>query len=227
MVGLSMVRLNRIRLTPARWSTLVGAGLLWAAAALSPDFARAAGTASEATATSEGVGQKASDFVRQKHDELQAAMKTAKDPKTDPKLLAVFETMLDYDALSRDSLDSEWNALNDAQRAEFSALLKQLVQKSYRKNLRDPSDYAVQYSGTASHVHGTLVKTLAQSKTNKREKALSINYVVSHSEQGFKIRDVITDDVSLVANYRSQFKRMFKKRGFEGLVEQMRKQLDK
>jgi phospholipid transport system substrate-binding protein len=188
--------------------------------------------AGEATPLQEATGlaasgQSATDFVKKKHDDLQAAMKAAKDPKSDPTLLAIFDTMLDYDAIAQDSLDGEWDALNEAQRAEFSGLLKQLVQKSYRKNLRDPSAYAVEYTSTAESPKGIVVKTLAKNKANKREKALGINYLVASTASGLKIRDVVTDDVSLVGNYRSQFKRMLKKRGFDGLLEQMRKQLEK
>lgn len=182
---------------------------------------------SEPASGSSVDGKAATEFVRKKHDELQAAVKVAKDPKTDPKLLGIFETMLDYDSLSRDSLGDDWTSLTPPQQKEFSEILKQLVQNSYRKNLRDPSSYAVQYTGTDAGNRGTLVKTLAQSKANKREKALAIDYVVTETAGGLKVRDVITDGVSLVANYRNQFKRMLKKRGFDGLLEQMRKQLDK
>lgn len=172
-------------------------------------------------------GKEASDFVRKKHEELRAAVKAAKDPKTDPKLLAIFDSMLDYDALSHDSLGKEWDGLTDAQRAEFSSVLKQLVQTSYRKNLQDTSDYVVEYLGAEPGPSGMLVKTSAQSKLKKREKALDIDYVVSSTGQGLKVRDIITAEVSLVANYRSQFKRMLKNGGFDGLLEQMRKKLDK
>lgn len=206
-----------------RWPLIIAAASL--VAGLCP-VAAVAQSAPPAAMLSAG-GQEASDFVRKKHEDLQAAVKAAKDPKTDPKLLAIFDSMLDYEALSHDSLGDEWAGLSEAQRAEFSGILKQLVQKSYRKNLRDPSDYAVQYLGAEPGPSGTLVKTTAQSKSNKREKALGIDYVVSSTAQGLKVRDVITDEVSLVANYRSQFKRMLKKRGFDGLLEQMRKQLDK
>jgi phospholipid transport system substrate-binding protein len=85
----------------------------------------------------------------------------------------------------------------------------------------------VQYVGVDGAEDGTVVKTLAQNKVNKREKPLGINYVVSSTAAGFKVRDVVTDEVSLVGNYRTQFKRIIKKKGFSGLVEQMRKQLDK
>lgn len=187
-------------------------------------------TQHDATALQAGLattGQAALDFVKQKHSELQVAVKAAKDPKTDAKLLAIFDAMLDYDAISRDSLGSEWDKLTEAQRSEFSGVLKQLVQNSYRKNLRDPSDYTVSFVGADESSRGVLVKSTAQSKSNKREKALTINYLVSTTAQGPKVRDVITDDVSLVGNYQSQFKRILKKKGFDGLIEQMRKQLEK
>lgn len=206
-----------------RWSLmLVSAQLVAVAASTGTALAD---TTPPAAAQSEG-GQAATDFVRKKHDELQAAVKAARDPKTDPKVLAIFDTMFDYDALARDSLGEEWEGLKDAQRAEFSGILKQLVEKSYRKNLRDPSNYTVQYLGSEPNPNGTLVKTSAQSKVNKREKPLGINYVVSTTSQGHKVRDVITDEISLVGNYRSQFKKALKKKGFDGLLEQLRKKLD-
>lgn len=205
-----------------RWPLIIAGASLLVGACPVAAFAQGA----PAAMLSEG-GQEASDFVRKKHEELQAAVKAAKDPKTDSKLLAILDSMLDYDALSHDSLGAEWDGLTDAQRTEFSGILKQLIQKSYRKNLSDRSDYAVQYLGAEPAPAGTLVKTTAQSKLKKREKPLGIDYVVSGTGQGLKVRDVITDEVSLVANYRSQFKRMLKKGGFDGLVAQMRKQLDK
>lgn len=183
-----------------------------------------------ATALEAGLattGQAALDFVKKKHSELQVAVKAAKDPKTDTKLLAIFDSMLNYDAISRDSLGNEWDKLTDAQRTEFSSVLQQLVQNSYRKNLRDPADYVVTFVGADESPRGVLVKSTAQSKSNKREKALTINYLVSTTAEGIKVRDVITDDVSLVGNYQSQFKRILKKKGFDGLIEQMRKQLEK
>lgn len=206
-----------------RWSFVLITGQLLGVAA-GPAIALA-DEMPPATALSD-AGQAASDFVRKKHDELVAAVKAARDPKTDAKVLAVFEAMFDYEALARDSLGGEWEGLEDSQRTEFSSVLKQLVEKSYRKNLRDPSSYLVQYLGTEPDPNGTLVKTTAQSKANKREKPLTINYVVGTTNQGLKVRDVITDDVSLVGNYRSQFKKVLKKKGFDGLLDQLRKKLD-
>lgn len=199
--------------------TMATAALATEGPSVPGSFAAADGNASS--------GSKAAEFVRGKHEELQGALKVSKEPKSDPKLLAIFDAMLDYDALTRDSLGAEWDGLNPEQRAEFGAILKQLIQKSYRKNLSDTSGYEVQYVGVDGAEDGTVVKTLAQNKVNKREKPLGINYVVSSTAAGFKVRDVVTDEVSLVGNYRTQFKRIIKKKGFSGLVEQMRKQLDK
>lgn len=180
---------------------------------------------SNASQASEGV--EARKFVQNKQTALHHAVKGAKDPKTDPTVLAIFEQMLDYAAITRQSLGSEWQSLNEKQQQDFADLLQQLVQKSYRKNLRDPAEYTVQYIGEADAAQGTLVKTRAQKKGNKRDKPLAIDYVVGSTANELKIRDIITDGVSLVSNYRSQFKRIIKKKGVEGLLEQMRKQLDK
>lgn len=186
--------------------TLAGSALTMNAFASVPEdvFVAADGAAASAN--------KASEFVRGKHEELQGALKASKEPKSDPKLLAIFDAMLDYEALTRDSLGAEWDALTPEQRTEFGGILKQLIQKSYRKNLSDTSGYEVQYVGVDDSAEGAVVKTLAQNKVNKREKPLGINYVVSSTASGFKVRDVVTDEVSLVGNYRNQFKRIIKRR---------------
>ena len=211
---------------PIAW-LILGTCLSLVTAAGAASAAENVPVTTEGAVTASDRSSEARQFVQNRHSELHRAVKAAKDPKSDPAVSAIFDSMLDYEALTRDSLGSQWQALNAQQQKEFGSLLEQLVQKSYRKNLRDPADYSVEYTGEVDAAKGTLVKTLAQKKNNKREKPLGIDYVVGTSGDTLKVRDVVTDGVSLVGNYRSQFKRIIKKKGVDGLLEQMRKQLDK
>jgi ABC-type transporter MlaC component len=101
-----------------------------------------------------------------------------------------------------------------------------LIQKSYRKNLRDTVRYAVTYAGEAAAKNGVLVRTVVRDTKNTHEKPVSVDYVVDSSTGSSRVRDIVTEEVSLVGNYKKQFARLLKKRGPEGLLTQMQKQVD-
>ena len=165
-------------------------------------------------------------FIERKHQELNDALKSSKDPRTDPKLLTIFDGLLDYDKLTLDSIGENWSALNPAQQQEFRTLLKALIQKSYRKNLKDSTRYTVTYSGESPEKDATRVRTMVKDTKNTHEKPLSVDYLVAPASDGLRVRDVVTEEVSLVTNYRKQFARILKRKGADGLLSQMKKQLE-
>jgi phospholipid transport system substrate-binding protein len=206
---------------------------LAAAPELGAILAGAVGSAGEREAGSEGwIGTAnaapASDakaFITNMHRELQAAIKASKDPKNDPKLLAIFDRTLDYKYLTRETLGRHAENLSAEQRAEFDSVLKQLVQASYRKNLRDPSGFEVEYSGQTPVEGATLVQTVTKNKNNKREKPLEVDYQVAVVDGVQLVQDVSTAGVSLVRNYRQQFGGIIRRKGFDELMKMMREKL--
>ncbi len=186
----------------------------------------AVGSVETASAESATRGA-ATRFVKQKQQELGQTIRSSKDLRSDPKLLAIFDSMLNYERLTQEALKQHWDEMTSEQRVEVSGLLKQLVQNSYRKNLRDPGNYGIEYLGEHAAKGGTLVQTRTTHKKNAREKPLSIDYVVEQVDGRWLVHDVVTDGVSLVRNYRRQFSRIIKKKGIDGLMTQMRKQVDK
>lgn len=167
---------------------------------------------------------KAESFVQERQAELVKLMK-AGDNKT--KIHAVFDEILDYDTLAKKSLGSStWKKRSDAERAEFKGLLKDLVRQAYEKNLRKTLNYQVSFEGEDKSGSKYLVKTVAKSRTNKREEPLSIDYVVETAEGDLKIVDIVTEGSSLTRGYRSQFKRILKKKGWDELIRLMKKKRD-
>lgn len=164
-------------------------------------------------------------FVEKTHQELQTAIKVSKDPKRDPRLLDIFDRSLDYGYLTTETLGEHAGALTPEQRTEFDGALRELVRASYRKNLRDPSGYAVAYTGETPLDGATLVFTVTTNKQNKREKPLSVDYQVAQLGPKYLIQDVVTGGVSLVKNYRRQFGRIIKRQGFAALMDMMKKRL--
>src|SRR5690606_26943704 len=97
----------------------------------------------------------------------------------------------------------------------------------YRKNLKKTLDYDVNFKGAGKAKKGTLVKTVAKNKKNDREEPVSIDYVLHQVDGKWRIYDIVTEGSSLVNNYRSQFRRVIKQKGFDELLARMKKKLDK
>jgi phospholipid transport system substrate-binding protein len=68
---------------------------------------------------------------------------------------------------------------------------------------------------------------VARNKKNEREEPVSIDYIVHKVDGKWRIYDIVTEGSSLVSNYKSQFRRVIKKNGFETLMDRMKKKLDK
>ena len=72
-----------------------------------------------------------------------------------------------------------------------------------------------------------LVKTKAKSKTDEREEAVEIIFKMVQKGGAWKVGDIVTEGVSLVSSYRSQFTKIIKKDGFPALVQKMKDKIAK
>ena len=105
-------------------------------------------------------------------------------------------------------------------------MLRRLVQRAYKKNIKKTLDYEVTYKGEGQVSKGHLVRTVARNKQKPREQPVSVDYVLHQVGGQWRIFDVVTEGSSMVMNYRNQFGRIIKKKGFEELLRKMRAKAD-
>ena len=178
-------------------------------------------------AASSAFAGPATDVVKTKQASL---FNLLKQPGGDSqkKIDAIFDDMLDYQALAQGSLGTEWAARSDADKAQFSSLLKQLVQKAYERNLKKIIDYDVNYVGEDAAGSAVMVKTQSKAKGgDARAEPIEITFKVAQSGGKWKVNDIVTEGVSLVSSYRSQFTKIIKKDGFPTLIQKMKDKLAK
>ena len=65
------------------------------------------------------------------------------------------------------------------------------------------------------------VKTVVSAKSGP----VPINYRIIREEAGWKVYDVVIEGVSLVNNYRSQFREILAKQSPDGLLQTLRKRV--
>lgn len=168
----------------------------------------------------------ATDVVKAKQTSLFTALKQS-TPDSDKKVTALFDELLDYGALAEASLGSEWAARSDAEKVQFADLLKQLVRKAYERNLKKILGFTVEYVGEEAGATGTLVKTRAKSTTDARAEPVEIGFKMVEKGGAYRVQDIVTEGVSLVSSYRSQFTKIIKKDGFPALIQKMKDKLAK
>ncbi len=167
----------------------------------------------------------ATDVVKGKQTALFSLIKAA-TPDGDKKISALFDEMLDYPALTEASLGTEWAPRSDAEKAQFSDLLKQLVRKGYERNLKKIVNADVEYVSEEAADGATMVKTKAKSK-DAREEPVEIVFKLAQKNGAWRVQDIVTEGVSLVSSYRGQFTKIVKKDGFPALIQKMKDKLAK
>jgi len=180
---------------------------------------------SEVRLTKAQIAQ-AEHFIRVKHNRVRQVLRKPDTPARGKELTKLLGGFLDYERLARLSLDKEWDEHSPRERAHFVSLLRQLVERHYQPNMESTLKYKVKWVGTEPIETGVKVKSLARSVAKKRQPPVAIDYSMSPAGKKWKVFDIFTDDVSLVKNYKRQFRRVIRDEGWDGLLDRMEKKLN-
>lgn len=172
-------------------------------------------------------GAEAENFVKGKQTELSDLVSKSRSAEDEKKLDAAFDAVFDYDTLAKSTLKDSWEKRTPAERAEFTAVLKDLVRSAYRRNIKKTLGYQIDYKGEEDGDAGKVVRTVAHNKKNSREEPVSIDYVVHQVDGRWLINDIVTEGASLAHTYRNQFRKIIDKKGFDELLKRMKAKRDK
>jgi phospholipid transport system substrate-binding protein len=172
-------------------------------------------------------GAEAENFVKGKQSELSDLVSKAKSAEDEKRLDGAFDAVFDYENLAKSTLKDSWEQRTPKERADFTALLKDLVRNAYRRNIKKTLGYEIDYKGEEDGDAGKVVRTVAHNKKNVREEPVSIDYVVHQVDGKWLINDIVTEGASLAHTYRSQFRKIIDKKGFDELLKRMKAKRDK
>ena len=130
--------------------------------------------------------------------------------------------MFDYRDAAERALGQAWQSMTLAQQAEFVRLFADFLERGY-----------VAFLGTkASVTDGLTVRYLEESTTgetagvattllSRNGNDLDVDYFMVRRGQGWMVRDVIVDGMSLIGNYRAQFSRILTTSSYAELIARM------
>jgi phospholipid transport system substrate-binding protein len=129
----------------------------------------------------------------------------------------------DFSTMAEAAMFGQWEKLTVEQRAQFSVAFTAMLQRNYLRKLYSHAQYQASITGEKLREDKAQVTTRLV-KAAKGTTSVDVTYRMQKTKQGWRIYDVLTDEVSLVRNYRSTFADLITSKGFPGLMEHLKKQ---
>jgi len=134
----------------------------------------------------------------------------------------IIKQRFDFRAMSQRTLATNWKKTSDTQKKQFVQLFSKLIESSYVGKLETYTDEMVTYPGENIKGRKAVVETLIVTNSGK----IPVNYRVYKKGDQWLVYDVIIEGVSLISNYRSSYKEIMKREGFDGLISKMQTKID-
>jgi phospholipid transport system substrate-binding protein len=128
---------------------------------------------------------------------------------------AVVDNFFDAEELSKRSLGQYWRIFTPEQKQEFQPLFLKLIKQVYLKK-------SITYNGEVVDYNQEIIKsdTLAEVHTTVTSPNLNIPiiYYMIRKDVSWKVYDVSVENVSLIKNYRSQFRSILQNNSPDKLI---------
>jgi len=135
------------------------------------------------------------------------------------KLSEIIHPRFDFAEMAKRSLARHWRRRTPEQKKEFVGVFSDLIERSYVEKIESYSNEKITYPLERVEERFAEVKTKVVAKSGRD---IPIDYRLHKTPTGWRVYDVVIEGVSLVSNYRSQFKRIIRKDSYEDLMRRMK-----
>ena len=119
------------------------------------------------------------------------------------KIEAIANEMFDYVALSKLTLGRSWRDFNTEQQKEFVSLFRTILKNAYMDKILSYTSEQVLFDRDIMLSEN---KAEVQTRVITKSAEIPIDYRVYLKDGEWKVYDVIVEGISLVQNYRTQFR---------------------
>ena len=160
-------------------------------------------------------------LVKAMADDVLSVIKTTKDRRAlsevvDKKVLPNF----DFQAMTQLAMGRAWRDASPTQQQSLVSAFRALLVTTYSQALSQSSsaDASVDVRPTAVKPadDDVTVKTIVKDSSRK---PIAVDYRMVKVASGWKVYDVVIENLSLVTNYRSTFTNEISKSGVDGLIK--------
>jgi phospholipid transport system substrate-binding protein len=134
-------------------------------------------------------------------------------------------SFLDYGELAKRALGKHWDKITPKQREEFVETLRQLVERSYLRQIHGSANYNIKYDKEEKNGDDATVDATLNTVVRNKKTKVALQYKMLWKDR-WVVYDVITDEQSMLENYRAEFNKIINRDGFDALLKKMKKKLD-
>lgn len=170
--------------------------------------------------------QSATDTIRQTVDNVLNIIKKPemRDAAKKAALLKDVEdqikTIFDFSEFSARTVGPKWRTFTPDQQSRFENAFASLLRATYIEKLEGYSGEKVNFTGEIASTKGDKVE-VQSSIQMKDNKVIPVSYRLLDKNGQWKVYDVRIENVSLIENYRGQFKDILLKGSAEDLIKQV------
>jgi len=138
------------------------------------------------------------------------------------KLKNLINGAIDFEKMGRGALGEQWNKLGPEQHAEFVNVFSEIVRG---RSLSDLEIYRLDVAYDDVLVDGDSARVFTT--TVYKEQPMQVEYAMGLRDNTWRVDDIILDGVSTTEGYARSFQTYVRKRGFDALMENLHKRLEK
>ncbi len=131
------------------------------------------------------------------------------------KIMEEVKKGFDFREMSKRVLGATWKKISEDDRVYFTEIMTKLLENIYIGKLESYSGNDIVYSSERQKGDKAQVTTLVELEGAQ----VPIHYIMKNKNDKWMVYDINVEGVSLVRNYKEQFKSILRKEKYEGLVK--------
>jgi phospholipid transport system substrate-binding protein len=160
-------------------------------------------------------------LVKSAADDVLSIIRTTKDKRAmrelaEKKVLPYF----DFRTMTQLAVGQHWRQASPAQQKALEEAFRTLLVNTYTASMNAAAtgkeSIEIKPMEAKSGENDVIVRTVVRTGTRQ---AIPVDYRMTKSADGWKVYDVIVENLSLVTNYRSSFASEIQRSGIDGLIK--------
>jgi phospholipid transport system substrate-binding protein len=174
-----------------------------------------------------GADQSATALVKRTADKMLSTLESRRaEVERKPQLIndlvdSILAPHFDFTQMTRLAVGRDWQKASPAQQQALTESFQNLLVRTYAKSIMKYSGQEIVYAAARPGTRSGTVVVPTEVRAPGAA-AIPIDYSMLERGNSWKVYDVVIDGVSMISNYRSQFRTTIATSGIDGLIEQLR-----
>ncbi len=127
--------------------------------------------------------------------------------------------IFDFEETAKRALGPHWRQRTPEEQREFVKLFTDLLEHSYIGKLEQYHGEKIRYASESIDGDNATVRTVI---VTPKGSEVPVDYRMLRQNNGWRVYDVVIENVSLVGNYRTQFNKVIQTASYQELVEKLK-----